>query len=474
VYEFGQFCLVIVRFDRCAVKENDGNAVSEMKKSKMEQVLLTRVGERRGGFTFHRVGKIMGMDRVIEKKKRGWPFIIGVVISLFSIVALVLVLLGHGRTLKLDLDRVTISVVRKGEFQEFIPILGRVMPINTIYLDAVEGGRVEAVYIESGAMVEQGAPILKLSNTDLLMNIMYREAELFQQSNNLRNTRLMFEQNTLQLDKDVQEVSYQLLVLEKKLRRNKVLFEKQLISLEEYEALEDEYSFLVKQKEITQTTRDRDLAFREQQIAQLEKSLQRMQENLDVVKLKLENLIIRAPVTGHLTSLNVEIGELKQAGERLGQLDVLDGFKVRAEIDEHYISRIENGGTGLLDISGESYTVSVQKIYDEVTNGRFNVDLEFGGKTPTGIRRGQTLHIRLELGDLTDANMISTGGFFQSTGGQWVFVLNDSDRYAEKRMVKLGRSNPRAYEILDGLKEGERVVTSSYDNFVEMDRLVFE
>ncbi|RMD92960.1 MAG: HlyD family efflux transporter periplasmic adaptor subunit [Calditrichaeota bacterium] len=415
------------------------------------------------------------MDRKIEKKK--WP---PKRIAKYSIIgAFALFVLFNlpifDRTTKLNVDaeKITISTVTKGPFQEYIPITGTVIPIKTVYLDAVEGGRVKEIFAEAGSFVKKGDKILRLENTDLLLDLMFREAELFQQSNNLRNTRLAMEQNRLKLKEQLIELDYQIQRLGRLYERNKVLLNKNLISRQEFEQVKDEYEYYRKRKEVAIESFQQDSLFRQVQIQQLESSLKRMESNLKIIKEKFENLTIRAPVSGQLTSLNVEsVGEIKSPGERLGQIDVLEGFKVRAEIDEHYLPRIEIGLPGEFDFAGSTYKLVSKKIYPEIREGRFKVDLEFAGEQPEGLRRGQTLHIRLQLGHLEEAILLPRGGFYQKTGGQWVYVVDPSGEFATKRKIRLGRQNPQVFEVLEGLQPGERVITSSYDNFGDMEKLI--
>ena len=416
------------------------------------------------------------MDRPIEKKK--WPPKKIAALSLIGIVlaaALYSLLFRDSRSrLNVDPERITMATVERGAFQEFIPVTGNVLPIRTIYLDAIEGGRVEKIYLEAGTLVHEGDKILRLGNTNLLLDIMNREGQFFDQSNNLRNTRLAMEQNRLTLRRELVELDYQILRQKRTYERNAALAKKNLISQQEYEQSKDEYEYLLKRKELALETQKQDATFRKLQIEQLEASVQRMQTNLGMVKQKLENLVLRAPISGQLTSLHAEIGESKSPGERLGKIDVLEGFRVRAGIDEHYIARIETGRTGAFDLTGRSYTLIVRKIYPEVREGRFEVDMEFDGASPQGIRRGQTLHIRLELGDLSEAVLLPRGGFYQRTGGQWVYVLDPSGSYATKRAIRLGRQNPQVFEVLEGLEPGERVITSTYDGFGEIDKLIMK
>jgi HlyD family secretion protein len=283
------------------------------------------------------------MDRIIEKSK--WPIrrIMWISVAVVVPVAISLNLLFGDRSSKLNInsERLRISEIREGPFQEFIPVNGSVIPIQTIYLDAVEGGRVEKRFLEAGTMVEQGDELIQLSNTSLLLDIMYREAELFQQSNNLRNTQLAMDQRKLELQAQLIDLDYQITRSRRVRDRNVALLSKSLISQREFDEVNDEFEYLTKRRSITLETHHQDSIFRANQIIQLQASLDRMTRNLDLVKENLENLTVRAPVTGHLTSLNAEIGESKVRGERLGQIDVLDGFKVRAPIDEHFITRVQ-------------------------------------------------------------------------------------------------------------------------------------
>jgi HlyD family secretion protein len=416
------------------------------------------------------------MDRQLKKRK--WPpkKIAGLaIISIFVFLILYTFIFGD-RSSKLNVkkERITISEVTKGPFKEFIPVIGTVLPIETVYLDAEEGGRVEKKFIEAGIFIEQGQEILQLGNTNLLLSIMFREAEFFEQSNNLRNTRLLMEQSRLNLKSQLVNFEYQTLKLKRQYERQKELASKNLISNEEFENTKDEYEYHLKSKSLAIETYKQDSLFRHVQIEQLEGNIARMQSNLKVVKQKLESLTIDAPISGHLTSLYAEIGESKQPGDRIGQIDVLDSFKVRVGIDEHYIARIEKDKFGTFDFSDKSYQLSIHRVYLEVIDGKFEVDMVFTGKTPEGIRRGQTFHIRLDLSDLTEAILLPVGGFYQKTGGRWVYILDKSGDFAIKKNIRINRSNSEMYEIVSGLAPGDRVITSSYDNFGDKDKLILK
>ncbi|MBN1210989.1 MAG: HlyD family efflux transporter periplasmic adaptor subunit [candidate division Zixibacteria bacterium] len=418
------------------------------------------------------------MDRKIEKKKWTPKRIVWSAGGLALVVLIVYVLLSStsGSTLRIDSNRLTISEVTRGEFQEYITQTGTVSPIRTHYLDATQGGSVIKVFAENGSLVEIGDSLLQLDNTDLHLDIMYREAQLYEQINNLRNTRLAMEENSLALRGNLLEIDHQISNSKRIYEQYQQLLEKNLsshISQNDYDKAKEDYDYWMKRRELTLETQRQDSILRTVQIEQLEASVTRMQANLEVVKQKLENLIVRAPIGGQLTSLNAEIGELKSRGERLGQIDVLDGYKIRAAVDEYYISRIAVGQSATAEINGVSYNLTVKKVYTEVRDGRFQIDLEFDAAEPEGIRRGQSIQVRLMLGDLAQAVLLPRGGFYQKTGGNWIYVLDESSQYAVKRNISIGRYNPHFYEVLEGLEPGERCITSPYDNFEDFDRIIF-
>lgn len=414
------------------------------------------------------------MDRKIEKKK--WPpkkivtYMGVVLLTVFIIYQLFFS--DKSSRLKVNQDRIVVSTVYNGEFQEFIPVIGTVIPIKTIYLDAVEGGTVEQIYLEAGSFVNQGDPILKLTNTNLLLDIMYREAELFQQSNNLRNTRLAMEQNALIIKGQLIDLKFEIKKTARDYKNQKSLVDQNLIAVQEFETTRDEYEYLNDKLALTLQSYHQDSVFREIQMDQLEASLVRMETNLEIVKQNMGNLILKAPVSGQLTSRNAEIGESKTKGERLGQIDVLDGFKLLIAVDEYYISRISIGQKGTFTFDGKKHELRVGKVYPEVLNGRFEVDMEFVSEEPEGIRRGQSQHIRLELGDPGEGLLLARGGFFQKTGGQWVFLVDESEEYAVKQPIRLGRQNTEVFEVLEGLNPGDKVITSSYELFGEVEKLI--
>jgi len=416
------------------------------------------------------------MDRKIKRKK--WPpkrIAMYSAVGVFVIVVLYVLLFKMSKsTLNVRAERLTISTIERGPFQEYIPVVGTVIPKYQHFLTADEGGRVEEIYVLAGTMVEQGDEILKLANTNLIIDIMWREAELFRASDNLRSTRLSMEQYRLRLKQELADIESRLQQQRRVYERYSELVKDDLIAQHEYELAKDQYEYLVKLKDLTIESQQSDLEFRQAQIDALEDSLKRMESNLEVLRQKQDNLTIKAPISGHLTALNAEIGESKNPGQEIGQIDVLEGFKYRAGIDEHYIARIEVGRTGEYEFAGQKGKLVVKQVYPEVRDNRFEVDMEFVGKEPQGIRRGLTLHVKLELGDIDESLLLPRGGFEQTTGGNWVYVLDEAENIATKRRIKVNRYNPDFYEVLEGLEPGEKVITSSYESFGNMERLILK
>ena len=424
------------------------------------------------------LGDGAGMDRKLEKPRFSPKRIaLGAGVLLFGGLCGYALLADFGvRKLNVQRDRLTISTVEFGPFQEYIPVRGTILPLRTVYLDALERGQVEQVFAEEGASVAAGDPLLRLANPDLELNVLQQEAELERSREELRNGRLTMQQERLRVRKALLEIEYQLAINKRNFERYENLSAKDLtaiLSRQEYERLRDEYQYSVRRMALTQQTQTQDSLLAASKVVQLVSAVERMERNLQIVRGRLDNLTVRAPVSGQLTMLAAEVGESKGTGVRLGQIDRIDGFKVRAVIDEHYIDRVGRGQRGQFNSGDAPYRLVIHKIYPEVKEGRFAVDLVFEGRAPEGIRRGQTLHIRLELGDLAETVQVARGGFYQATGGHWAYVLDAAGERATRRSIALGRQNPRVYEVLEGLEPGEQVITSSYETLGEnMDVLV--
>ncbi|MFT3823430.1 MAG: HlyD family efflux transporter periplasmic adaptor subunit [Chitinophagaceae bacterium] len=416
------------------------------------------------------------MDRVIAKKKWSTKRIL----TIAGIAAIALLIAGSiyftsGKSrLNVETERITISEVKKGPFQVQIPINGIVLPLTTIYLDAQEGGRMQEKYVEDGAVLKEGQPILKLSNPDLELSLANQETSVFNVLTQMQIARNNAQQNTVSRLNQMAEVDNALKEAERVYKLNKKLYDQKAIGAQEFQQSENTYNYQVRRKKLTEEIMLQDSLTNKIQLEQNEQSYKNMRKALELMKQKVGDLVLKAPVAGQLTSFDAEIGQNITSGTRLGQLDVLSGFKVRADIDEHYISNVYTGLIGSFSFAGKSYKLKIRKVYTQVNNGRFQVDMEFVGDVPQGIRRGQTLQVLLALSDETQAILLAKGGFYQQTGGNWVFKVSDNGTTAYRVNVQLGRMNPEYYEVMDGLKPGDKIVTSSYENYENMQELVLK
>lgn len=415
------------------------------------------------------------MDRKIEKKfwSRKRILIIGGGSLVVLLLLYNLIFADHRSRLNVEKDKITVSTVSKGTFDQYIAVTAVVQPLKTIRLDAIEGGYVSQKYLEGGSMVKMGDSILRLENQRMQMEFMNHETEMYRLINELQNTRLSLRQNRFTLEKTLSELNYKIEQAKDLYDRNKQLVDEKIVARQEFNKNKMEYEGLVKQREIEIESQRYQEENARIQIAQLEGTIARTQRNLQMMKDNLNNLIVRAPISGQLSSVNVEVGSSITTGQNIGQIDDLNGFKMRAEVDEHYISRVFSGLKASFEFNGKTYELTVTKAFPEVTNGRFNVDMNFTKETPEGIRRGQSSPVRLELGKSSEAILLPVGGFFSDTGGNWVYVLDKSGKRAVKRNISLGQKNPVFFEVLEGLQPGEQVITSSYENFGDKEVLVF-
>ncbi|MEQ8470954.1 MAG: efflux RND transporter periplasmic adaptor subunit [Marinoscillum sp.] len=416
------------------------------------------------------------MDRKIQKKKWTLKRILtwGGAGLFVAFVIYSFIFAEGGSRLNVEKEKINIATVIEGDFREYIPVDGSVLPIKTIRLDAIEGGVVEKKYYEGGILVDKGDTILKLSNNDLLQNFVREETQAFILVNSLENTKLSLKRNQFDLKRNLIDLDYQIDEAEDAYKRGKELYDEKIISEQEFLTLKRSYDQLIDGRKIQIESAKFDSLNAKLQIAQAEATLRRTRENLEMIKKNLDNLYIKAPISGRLSTVNVEVGESISPGQNIGQIDDLNGFKVRAQIDEHYISRIYEGLKGTFDFAGSGFELAITKVYPEVANGLFAVDMAFTDTIPQGIRRGQTLQIRLQLSENITAIQIPRGSFYQTTGGNWIFVLTADESEAVRRQIKLGRQNQRFYEVIEGLQPNEKVVVSSYEGYDDKDKLVFK
>ena len=416
------------------------------------------------------------MDRIIEDKRlikpRQWKYF---ALGAFIItVVLYVILRDNTSTLRVDREKVTISEAFYGPFEDYIRINGHVKPIRTVYITAMEGGIVEQIVTEEGAMVKKGDVIVKLANQNLNMEILNSEAQLAEKSNLLRETQISMKQKKLSQQRKILQLELELKRKKRDYRRKKDLYEKGAIPGEEFTRSKEDYEMATRLMEITRKQQKQDSVFRKNQMRNITRDLKNMRKNLQMVYQRKENLKVKAPVDGQLGMLDVELGKSVSSGQSIGQINVLSSYKIHASIDEHYIDRIRRGLTAHLEREEDTFRLKLKKVYPEVRDGSFEVDLEFAGGQPENIRTGQSYNLRLKLGETEKALQVPRGGFFQSTGGRWIYLVSDDSSHAVRKPIRIGEQNPRYYEVTEGLQPGDKVITSGYDTFGKNEKLLFE
>ncbi|MBR0499911.1 MAG: HlyD family efflux transporter periplasmic adaptor subunit [Bacteroidales bacterium] len=418
------------------------------------------------------------MDKIIEKKtgwrvaftKKALPWWLGALLAVFIVY---LIARPNNKTLRVDKDTVTVSSAVKGEFNDYIRISGRVQPMTTIQLSPQEGGMVQSILIEEGSVVKAGDPILVLSNDNLDLQILNSEAELAEKENILRNTQIQMEQQKLDVRQNELEYGTQVDRLKRAYEQQKALYEDKLIAKEDYLKAEEDYRLAQQKYELIRERSTQDSLYRGTQIDRMEESLENMQLNMQMIRKRKSNLIVKAPIDGELGLLDVVLGQTIASGAKIGQINSVGTYKVEAQIDEHYIDRVVSGLEATFERQGETYSTVIRKVYPEVREGKFKADFKFDGEQPDNIRAGQTYYLNLQLGQPEEAVIIPRGSFYQKTGGKWIYVVNKEGNKAVKREIRIGRQNPQYYEVLEGLEPGEKVITSGYDNYGDSDVLVF-
>ena len=418
------------------------------------------------------------MDRIIEKKKglalvfskKALPYWFGAFMAGFI---LYLVFRDDSSTLRVNADTLTISKVTSGEFNDYIRLSGQVQPMTTVQLSPRESGIVEQIVIEEGASVKAGDVIIILSNDDLDLEILNSEANLAEKENALRNTMIQMEQEKMLLKLNIVELKTEVARKGRALESQKRLFDDGLIGKEEYMRSEEDYVLYCKKLEVNMAKAEQDSIYRSVQIQQMQESLKNMKLNMERIRLRKENLAVKAPIDGELGLLDVVLGQSVGSGMKIGQINDMDNYKIEVLIDEHYIDRINPGLSATFERQNETYGATIRKVYPEVRAGKFQADFKFSEEQPANIRTGQTYYLNLQLGQPESAVLIPRGTFYQKTGGKWIYVVSPSGDKAVKREIRIGRQNPQYYEVLEGLEPGEKVITSGYDNFGDNEVLVF-
>lgn len=419
------------------------------------------------------------MDKVIEKKKgiaaaftkksvKWWA------LGAFVILVVVLLLTGRRSVLRVDGSTILTGTARQGEFNDYIRVSGQVQPMTTVQLSPTEGGNVKRIVVEEGSHVNEGDVIVVLGNENLDMQILNSEAELAEKENILRNTMISMEQQKLSVRQEKLSLQIEVRRARRAYEQNKALYEEKLIAKEEYLKASEDYELAKDKLELVTDRERQDSLYRSVQIAQMHESLENMRLNMNMIRRRKENLSVKAPISGELGLLDVELGQSVAAGAKIGQINNLDSYKIEAQIDEHYIDRVAPGLEATFERQNEKYSSVIRKVYPEVRDGKFKADFRFEGQQPENIRTGQTYYLNLQLGQSAEAILIPRGSFYQNTGGKWVYVLNADGTKATKRSVRIGRQNPQYYEVLEGLAPGDKVIISAYDAFGDKDELIIK
>jgi HlyD family secretion protein len=418
------------------------------------------------------------VDRVIPKKK--WStkrlLTIGGILALALLIFASFYFARGGSKLNVDLDRITISEIKQDKFQESIPQNGTVLPLTTIYLPTPDGGRVAERYVEDGAMLKKGDPILRLENTDVEYSMAQTANTVSSTLSSIQLAKVTADENTVNKLTNFADVELAFKEYERLYVLDEKLYAQHVIGSQEYTTAKNNYEVGKRKLELEKEILHQDTISRAQQAKQDQESFDRAQTTLKIMQEKVNNLILRAPIDGQLTALAAEVGQVLTPGFSVGQIDATNGFLVRlTDVDEHYVNRVFTGQTGTFTLGDSStYKLKIIKVYTQIANGRFQVDMHFVGKVPQGLRKGQTLQVTLALSDERTAILVPQGGFYQQTGGNWIFKVSDDGKTAYKVDIQLGQKNTDYYEVLSGLKPGDKVVTSSYENYGNMQELVLK
>lgn len=419
------------------------------------------------------------MDIKLEKKT-GWKALLQkknipyAVVAVFMILVVSLLLRDNSSTLRVDANILTIAPVEQTEFNDYVRLSGTVKPITTVQISPMESGVVERIVAEEGTMVKKGDVIVELSNNNLSMQILNSEADLAEKQNILRNTLISMEQTKLNLRQEQMQLDMDVARKRRAFENNDVLYNKQLLAHEVWLQSKEDYEYSTKRRQLIMERQMQDSLYRTNQVKQMESDLQSMARNMQLIRQRVDNLLVKAPIDGEVGALSVVLGRNVGSGSGIGQINDMSAFKVSTQIDEHYIDRIVVGLPATIERQERQFDMVIRKVYPEVSGGQFRADFTFAGEIPENIRIGQTYHINLQLGEASEAVIIPRGAFYQTTGGSWIYVVDPSGEKAYRRDIRIGRQNPQHYEVLEGLEPGEKVITSSYENFGSHDVLILK
>ena len=411
--------------------------------------------------------KKTGLKAIFQKKNLVW-----VGVAALALFIGWLVFRDNSSTLRVDAQLLNIATVEQGEFNDYVRLTGSVQPMTTVQLSPLESGVVERIVAEEGTSVKRGDVILEMSNNSLSMQILQSEADLAEKQNILRNTMISMEQERLALRQEKLQLDLEVSRLKRTFEQNQSLYNDKLLAREDYLRSKEDYELAVGRRNLILERQRQDSLYRSSQVTQMEESLLSMQRNMELIRQRVDNLKVKAPIDGEVGMLEAVLGQSLQQGANIGQVNDLTTYKVQAQIDEHYIDRITTGLVASFERQDTKYEMQLRKVYPEVRNGQFKADFRFVGDAPENIRSGQTYYLNLQLGEAAEAVLIPRGSFYQATGGRWIYVVDASGEKAYRREIRIGRQNPQYYEVIEGLQPGEKVITSSYDNFGDNEVLI--
>ena len=411
--------------------------------------------------------KKKGLKAIFQKKNLVWVGVAALVLFIGW-----LLFRDNSSTLRVDAQLLNVATVEQGEFNDYVRLTGSVQPMTTVQLSPLESGVVERIVAEEGTQVKRGDVILEMSNNSLSMQILQSEADLAEKQNILRNTMISMEQERLALRQEKLQLDLEVSRLKRTFEQNQSLYNDKLLAREDYLRSKEDYELAVGRRNLVLERQRQDSLYRSSQVEQMEESLLSMQRNMELIRQRVDNLKVKAPIDGEVGMLDAVLGQSLQQGANIGQVNDLTTYKVQAQIDEHYIDRITTGLVASFERQDTRYEMQLRKVYPEVRNGQFKADFRFVGDAPENIRSGQTYYLNLQLGEAAEAILIPRGSFYQATGGKWIYVLDATGEKAYRREIRIGRQNPQYYEVVEGLQPGEKVIVSSYDNFGDNEVLI--
>ena len=411
--------------------------------------------------------KKKGLKAIFQKKNLVW-----VGVAALALFIGWLLFRDNSSTLRVDAQLLNVATVEQGEFNDYVRLTGSVQPMTTVQLSPLESGVVERIVAEEGTSVKRGDVILEMSNNSLSMQILQSEADLAEKQNILRNTMISMEQERLALRQEKLQLDLEVSRLKRTFEQNQSLYNENLLARETYLQSKEDYDLAVGRRNLILERQRQDSLYRSSQVEQMEESLLSMQRNMQLIRQRVDNLKVKAPIDGEVGMLDAVLGQSLQQGANIGQVNDLTTYKVQAQIDEHYIDRITTGLVASFERQDTRYEMQLRKVYPEVRNGQFKADFRFVGDAPENIRSGQTYYLNLQLGEAAEAILIPRGSFYQATGGKWIYVLDATGEKAYRREIRIGRQNPQYYEVIEGLQPGEKVIVSSYDNFGDNEVLI--